>query len=334
MLTRRPLIPHVEVRAWDLGTEPRAPRPQGKGDQCSARSVSPQLHSQSRSRASASPARPALIRADRRVPGHRRRRPGHRCNADPGAGRAESSGAQGPIGAAQPTTFTTDTRTRWIAVHGNTPVSGLRHRSRRRPGDRRLPAPWHTPLATLVATPASSVTDLSARTRPAGRLSCSARPPRRSTRPRTRSRSTSTSATGAAPPMLGQPVHQTFTYDANTVFLKWRHGVPIGVDQPSSSPETRSRCASSARPGTRRSRRCSQRRSGASSWASPCASRCVTARSCPAPDRPPAGPPLPAPSSRGACRASPPHGAGREAGPVALRRVASDAWSVSGHPGA
>ena len=30
--------------------------------------------------------------------------------------------------------------------------------------------------------------------------------------------------------LLGQPVHQTFTYDANTVFLKWRHGVPIGVD--------------------------------------------------------------------------------------------------------
>ncbi len=30
--------------------------------------------------------------------------------------------------------------------------------------------------------------------------------------------------------MLGQPVHQTFHYDAGTVFLKWRHGVPIGVD--------------------------------------------------------------------------------------------------------
>ena len=25
-------------------------------------------------------------------------------------------------------------------------------------------------------------------------------------------------------------MHETFTYDANTVFLKWRHGVPIGVD--------------------------------------------------------------------------------------------------------
>ncbi|HMG98689.1 MAG TPA: hypothetical protein VK546_07200, partial [Gaiellales bacterium] len=30
--------------------------------------------------------------------------------------------------------------------------------------------------------------------------------------------------------LLGQPVHQTFTYDGNTVFLMWRHGRPIGID--------------------------------------------------------------------------------------------------------
>ena len=59
------------------------------------------------------------------------------------------------IGAAQPTTFTTDTRTRWIAVHGNTPV--LAASDTVLAGDLVtvvVRAPWTTPLATLVATPA------------------------------------------------------------------------------------------------------------------------------------------------------------------------------------
>ena len=77
------------------------------------------------------------------------------------------------IGAAQPTTFTTDGGTRWIAVHGNMPLLGA--------SDTVLAgdivrvvvrAPFHTPLATLVATPAASVTDLSARTRPHLPASC------------------------------------------------------------------------------------------------------------------------------------------------------------------
>ena len=103
------------------------------------------------------------------------------------------------LGAAQPTTFTIDGHTRWIAVNGNTPVLGA--------SDTVLAgdivrvvvrAPFHTPLATLLATPAASVTDLSARTRPAR----PAVPVRRhgvgNRHDRiTRSRSTSTSATGA-----------------------------------------------------------------------------------------------------------------------------------------
>jgi hypothetical protein len=92
-------------------------------------------------------------------------------------------------------------------------------------------APRHTALAALLANTAASVTDLSARTRPTGRLFLFG-------------------ATATAIDLnlhkitvhvnfgnwrglfalLGQPVDETFTYDANTVFLKWRHGVPYGVD--------------------------------------------------------------------------------------------------------
>jgi hypothetical protein len=38
MLTRRPLIPHLRVRAWVSGTE-EVPETSGKGRPCSARSV-------------------------------------------------------------------------------------------------------------------------------------------------------------------------------------------------------------------------------------------------------------------------------------------------------
>jgi hypothetical protein len=136
------------------------------------------------------------------------------------------------LGAAQPTTFKTDSKTRWIVVVENAPRIG---------GPQAVlvgdivrvvvRAPWHTPLADLLLKPAASVTDLSARTRPTGRLFLFG-------------------ATAAAIDMnaqtitvdvnfgnwrglfalLGQPVRQTFKYDNNTVFLKWRHGVPFGVD--------------------------------------------------------------------------------------------------------
>ena len=96
MLTRSPLIPHVRVRAWDLGTE-TCTRPLGKGDHvphdplhrdrtCSSRRrPRPRGHGQ----------RPCSRRR-LRVPGHRRRRAGHGRHADPGAGDGRrSSGAQG-----------------------------------------------------------------------------------------------------------------------------------------------------------------------------------------------------------------------------------------------
>ena len=136
------------------------------------------------------------------------------------------------IGAAQPTTFTTDGGTRWIAVHGNMPLLGA--------SDTVLAgdivrvvvrAPLHTPLATLVATPAASVTDLSARTRPHGRLFLfGATAAAVDTTAHTITVDVNFGNWRGLFALLGQPVHQTFTYDANTVFLKWRHGVPIGVD--------------------------------------------------------------------------------------------------------
>ena len=136
------------------------------------------------------------------------------------------------LGAAQPTTFTTDRGTRWIAVHGNTPLLGA--------SDTVLAgdivrvvvrAPRHTPLATLVATPAASVTDLSARTRPTGRLFLfGATAAAVDTTNHTITVDVNFGNWRGLFALLGQPVHQTFTYDANTVFLKWRHGVPIGVD--------------------------------------------------------------------------------------------------------
>ena len=57
-----------------------------------------------------------------------------------------------PLGATQPTTFSADHRTRWIALHGNTPV--LASSDVALAGDVVhvvIRAPWHTPLATLLA---------------------------------------------------------------------------------------------------------------------------------------------------------------------------------------
>ncbi len=136
------------------------------------------------------------------------------------------------LGAAQPTTFTTDAHTRWISVHGNTPVLAASDTVLAGDDVRVLVrAPWHTPLATLVATPAASVTDLSARTRPTGRLFLfGATAAAIDTTAHTITVDVNYGNWRGLFALLGQPVHQTFTYDANTVFLKWRHGVPIGVD--------------------------------------------------------------------------------------------------------
>ncbi len=136
------------------------------------------------------------------------------------------------LGAGQPTTFIADAKSRWIAVNGNTPVLGASDTVIA--GDQVrvvVRAPWHTPLSTLIATPAASVTDLSARTRPAGRLYLfGAKATAIDTSAHTISVDVNFGNWRGLFALLGQQLHQTFTYDANTVFLKWRHGVPIGVD--------------------------------------------------------------------------------------------------------
>jgi hypothetical protein len=136
------------------------------------------------------------------------------------------------LGAAQPTTFKTDGHTRWIAVNGNRPELGSSDTVLA--GDLVrvvIRAPFHTPLAALLAMPAASVTDLSARTRPAGRMFLfGATAAAIDTTNHTITVDVNFGNWRGLFAMLGQPVHQTFTYDANTVFLKWRHGVPIGVD--------------------------------------------------------------------------------------------------------
>jgi hypothetical protein len=136
------------------------------------------------------------------------------------------------LGAAQPTTFAADAKTRWIAVNGNTPVLGASDTVLAGDAVRLVVrAPWHTALSALVATPAASVTDLSARTRPAGRLYLfGATATAIDTAAHTITVDVNFGNWRGLYALLGQPVHETFTYDANTVFLKWRHGVPIGVD--------------------------------------------------------------------------------------------------------
>jgi hypothetical protein len=136
------------------------------------------------------------------------------------------------LGAAQPTTFALDAKTRWIAVNGNTPVLGASDTVLA--GDLVrvvVRVPRNTPLATLVATPAASVTDLSARTRPHGRLFLfGATAAAIDTTAHTITVDVNFGNWRGLFALLGQPVHQTFHYDSSTVFLKWRHGVPIGVD--------------------------------------------------------------------------------------------------------
>ena len=136
------------------------------------------------------------------------------------------------LGAAQPTTFKADGHTRWISVNGNMPVVGSSDTILA--GDLVrvvIRAPFHTPLATLLTMPAASITDLSSRTRPAGRLFLfGATAAAIDTTNHTITVDVNFGNWRGLFALLGQPAHQTFTYDGNTVFLMWRHGVPIGID--------------------------------------------------------------------------------------------------------
>ena len=200
-------------------------------------------------------------------------------------------------------------------------------------------APRHTPLATLVATPAASVNDLSARTRPAGRLFLfGATAAAIDTTAHTITVDVNFGNWRGLFALLGQPVHQTFKYDSSTVFLKWRRGVPIGVD-PSvihagdpltlrvfgatwntplatllATPLWRVKAGEPMRLAL-------QRRRGAARHLS---------------HHHPRGPLTPHSSSSGESRTLPPAtGPADTAGPVCFsRRVASPEWSVCGHRGA
>ena len=217
------------------------------------------------------------------------------------------------LGAAQPTTFTTDAQ------------DALDRRARQHAACSAPPTPCSpatssasssAPRATRRSRrssrrPAASVTDLSARTRPAGRLFLfGATAAAIDTTAHTITVDVNFGNWRGLFALLGQPVHQTFTYDANTVFLKWRHGVPIGVD-PSVihagdpltlrvfGPTWNTPLATllDHAPVARQARRAHA------------ASPCATAPSCPAPDHHPRGSPPPAPSSRGpAAHPIPPRG--------------------------
>jgi hypothetical protein len=136
------------------------------------------------------------------------------------------------LGAAQPTTFRADGHTRWIAVNVNTPVVGSSDTILA--GDLVrvvIRAPFHTTLTDLLKMPAASITDLSARTRPAGRLFLfGATAAAIDTTNHTITVDVNFGNWRGLFALLGQPVRQTFTYDGNTVFLMWRHGMPIGID--------------------------------------------------------------------------------------------------------
>jgi hypothetical protein len=136
------------------------------------------------------------------------------------------------LGSTQPTTFAADSHTRWIVVSGNTPLLGGSENVIAGDVVRVvIRATRHTSLATLLTYRAASVTDVSARTRPHGRLFLFG--------------GTTTAIDLNTKKitvhinfgnwrglfaLLGRAQDETFTYDANTVFLKWRHGVPYGVD--------------------------------------------------------------------------------------------------------
>jgi hypothetical protein len=233
MLTRRPLIPHLRVRAWDSGTD--YVHRDLRERETMFRTI--RLTAAALAVAIASLALAGTASAHPRGVAYEFR---GAAVVAPGTGatqiQVQVTGGNRPalkalIGTAQPTTFTTG-RTRWIVVQGNTPLLGS--------SDSVLAgdivrvvvrAPFHTALATLVGMPAASVTDLSARTRPAGRLFLfGATAAAIDTTAHTITVDVNFGNWRALFAMLGQPVRQTFKYDANTVFLKWRHRVPIGVD--------------------------------------------------------------------------------------------------------
>ena len=245
------------------------------------------------------------------------------------------------LGAAQPTTFTADAKTRWLAVQGNTPVLGAsdtvlagdlvrvvvraprhtadRHARRDAGRQRDRPLGQDAPQRPAVPVRRDGVGDRHDRAHHHGRREL--RQLARALRP--------------ARPARAPDVHLRLEHRLPEV-------APRRADRRRAERHPRRRPAHAARlrarPGTRRSPACSPLRSGGSSSASRCASRCATAPRCPPPDHHPRGPLTPHPISRGppSSRASPsPRGAGLTAGPAVVGGACSLlAWSDCGHRGA
>jgi hypothetical protein len=135
------------------------------------------------------------------------------------------------LGAAQPTTFTVGPTTRWIVVSGNQPIGGSAATVLATDLVRVVVrAPRHTPLVTLLGISAASVTDLSSRTRPHGRLFLfGATASAIDTTNHTITVDVNFGNWRGLFALLGQPVRQTFVYDDYTVFLKWSHGMPFRI---------------------------------------------------------------------------------------------------------
>ena len=246
------------------------------------------------------------------------------------------------LGAAQPTTFTTDAKTRWIAVNGNTPV--LAASDTVLAGDVVrvvVRAPWHTPLSTLVATPAASVTDLSA-------AHAARRSPLPLRRHRLGHRHDRAHDHGRRQlRQLARALRPARPAAAPDVHLRREHRVPEVAPRradrrrPERHPRRRPAHAARLRPGLEHAAldACSPRRSGASSSASRWASPCATARSCPAPDPSTRGAPLtPHPQAAAAAAAHPPPSTGPAERPAPCAFADSQAcslppWSDSGHRG-
>src|SRR3954468_17540130 len=148
MLTHRPLIPHLRVRAWDSGTEQCAETFRERETMFrTIRSTAAVL-----AVAVASLALAGAASAHTRGIAYEFR---GTAVAAPGTAatqiQVQVTGGNRPalkalLGAAQPTTFALDAKTRWIAVNGNTPV--LAASDVVLAGDVVrvvVRAPWHTP---------------------------------------------------------------------------------------------------------------------------------------------------------------------------------------------
>jgi hypothetical protein len=137
------------------------------------------------------------------------------------------------LGAAQPTTFALDNHTKFVIWHGTTPSVG--NASSVLAGDTvdvTVNAPGRATLADIAATPLNRVGDSTNATRPTGRLFLYfGTADAVDTVNHTITLKVTWGNWRALYSMLGNPVDETFTYDAKTtVFLHWNGKGPHLID--------------------------------------------------------------------------------------------------------